>query len=264
MVELCSLFSGSSGNSTFVKAGSTNILVDCGESGSQIEAALKQTGIEPDKLDCILITHEHIDHIKGAGILSRRYNLPIYATVGTWQKMITKIGKIDSDNVRYIKGGIKFGAGDAVITPFSTPHDSTESVGFTIEHNDRRVSIATDIGVMNKTVYENIKSSDIVLLESNHDVDMLLHGPYSPELKRRVRSSVGHLSNEDCALTCAHLLDMGVRHILLGHLSLDNNTPSVAYATTEESLVMKGAHIGSDVTLEVASRYAPSTKYTVR
>ena len=264
MVELCSLFSGSSGNSTFVKAGNTNILVDCGESGSHIEEALRQIGVEPESLNCIFITHEHIDHIKGAGILSRRYNLPIYATVGTWQRMITKIGKINADNVRYIKGGVPFGAFDAVVTPFSTPHDSTESVGFTIEHNSKRASIATDIGVMNKTVYESIKASDIVLLESNHDVDMLLHGPYSPELKRRVRSSVGHLSNDDCALTCSHLLDTGTKHIILGHLSLDNNTPSVAYATTEEHLVMKGAHIGSDVTVEVSSRYDPSTKYTVR
>lgn len=264
MVELCSLFSGSSGNATFVKAGNTNILVDCGESGSHLEAALRQIGVEPDSLDCIFITHEHIDHIKGAGILSRRYNLPIYASVGTWQNMISRIGKIDTDNIRYIKGGIKFGAFDAVVTPFATPHDSCESVGFTIEHNDKRVSIATDIGVMNKTVYENIKQSDIVLLESNHDVDMLLHGPYSPELKRRVRSSVGHLSNDDCALTCSHLIDCGVRHIVLGHLSLDNNTPSVAYTATEEALVMKGARVGTDVTLEVAGRYAPSQKYTVK
>ncbi len=263
MVELCSLFSGSSGNSTFVKAGNTNILVDCGESGSHVEAALKSIGVEPDSLNCIFITHEHIDHIKGAGILSRRYNLPIYATYGTWQKMITKIGKINADNIRYIQGGIPFGAFDAVVYPFQTPHDSTESVGFTIEHGNKKISVATDIGVMNKTVYENIKSSDIVLLESNHDVDMLLHGPYSPELKRRVRSSVGHLSNEDCALTCTHLLEEGVKHILLGHLSLDNNTPAVAYQTTEEALVMKGARLGHDVTLEVASRYEPSKKYSL-
>ncbi|MBR5536211.1 MAG: MBL fold metallo-hydrolase [Clostridia bacterium] len=264
MVELCSLFSGSSGNASFVKAGNTNILVDCGESGAHMEEALKKIGVAPDALDCIFITHEHTDHIKGAGILSRRYNLPIYATVGTWQSMISKIGKVASDNIRYIKGGVPFGAFDAIVTPFETPHDSCESVGFTIEHNGRKASVATDIGVMNKTVYENIKHSDIVLLESNHDVDMLLKGPYSPELKRRVRSSLGHLSNDDCALTCAHLLEQGVKHILLGHLSLDNNTPSVAYNATEEALVMKGARIGHDITLEVASRYTPSAKYTVR
>lgn len=263
MVELCSLFSGSSGNATFVKAGSTSILVDCGGSGSQIEENLRKIDVDPSSLDCIFITHEHIDHIKGAGILSRRYNLPIYATYGTWQKMISRIGKISVDNIRYIQGGVPFGAFDSIVTPFSTPHDSTESVGFTIEHNGSRASVATDIGVMNKTVYENIKHSGIVLLESNHDVDMLLNGPYSPDLKRRVRSSVGHLSNDDCAITCAHLLDMGVKHILLGHLSLDNNTPSVAYATTEESLIMRGARIGSDVTLEVADRYNPSNKYSV-
>ncbi len=263
MVELCSLFSGSSGNSTFIKAGNTNILVDCGESGSRIEESLYRIGVDPSSLHCIFITHEHTDHIKGAGILSRRYNLPIYATYGTWQKMITKIGKVNCDLVRYIQGGVPFGAFDAVVTPFSTPHDSMESVGFTIDYNGKKVSVATDIGVMNKTVYDNIKNSDIVLLESNHDVDMLLHGPYSPELKRRVRSSVGHLSNDDCALTCAHLLENGVKHILLGHLSLDNNTPTVAYATTEESLVMKGAKVGRDVTLEVASRYSPSQKYII-
>lgn len=263
MVEICSLFSGSSGNASFIKAGNTNILVDCGGSGSQLEASLNQIGVDPEKLDCIFITHEHIDHIKGAGILSRRYNLPIFATYGTWQKMIAKIGKINIDNIRYIQGGVPFGAFDAVVTPFSTPHDSTESVGFTIEHNGKKVSVATDIGVMNKTVYENIKYSDIVLLESNHDVDMLLHGPYSPDLKRRVRSSVGHLSNDDCALTCAHLLREGVKHIILGHLSNDNNTPSIAYNTTEESLVNSGAKVGYDVTLEVAGRYAPSKKYIV-
>ncbi len=263
MVELCSLFSGSSGNATFVKAGDTNILVDCGDSGSKVEDALCKAGIAPDSLHCIFITHEHIDHIKGAGIMSRRYNLPIYASYGTWQKMISKIGKIGIGNIHYIQGGTPFAVRDAVITPFSTPHDCTESLGFTIEHNDVRASVATDIGVMNKTVYDNIKKSDIVLLESNHDVDMLINGPYSPELKRRVRSSVGHLSNDDCALTCSHLLSEGVRHIILGHLSLDNNTPSIAYSATEESLVNSGAKIGRDVTLEVASRYSPSEKYTV-
>lgn len=263
MVELCSLLSGSSGNSTFVKAGSTNILVDCGASGSQLEDSLKQIGVDASNLDCIFITHEHIDHIKGAGVLSRRYNLPIYATYGTWQNMISKIGKIGFDNIRYIQGGVPFGAFDAVVMPFSTPHDSSESVGFTICHNDKKASIATDIGVMNKTVYENIRQSDIVLIESNHDVDMLLNGPYSPDLKRRVRSSVGHLSNDDCAITCAHLLHQGVKHIVLGHLSLDNNTPEMAYTVTEESLITQGAHIGSDVTLEVASRYSPGKKYIV-
>lgn len=263
MVELCSLFSGSSGNATFVRAGNTNILIDCGESGSHIECSLKSIGVDMSSIDCIFITHEHTDHIKGAGILSRRYDLPIYATYGTWQKMISKIGKISCDNIRYIQGGVPFGAFDAVVTPFSTPHDSCESVGFTIEYNGAKASVATDIGVVNKTVYENISSSQIVLLESNHDIDMLLHGPYSPELKKRVRSSVGHLSNDDCALTCAHLLDKGVKHILLGHLSLDNNTPAVAYASTEKSLVAKGAKVGFDVTLEVASRYKPSAVYKI-
>lgn len=263
MVEICSLFSGSSGNASFVRAGGTNILIDCGDSGTHIEDALKKAQIDPSSLHCIFITHEHVDHIKGAGIMSRRYNLPIYASYGTWQKMISKIGKINVDNIRYIQGSVPFGVGDAIVYPFSTPHDVTESLGFTVEHGGKRVSVATDIGVMNKTVYENIKSSDIVLLESNHDVDMLLHGPYSPELKRRIRSSVGHLSNDDCALTCAHLLECGVKHIILGHLSLDNNTPQVAYQTTEEALVMKGARIGYDVTLEVASRFEPSQKYSL-
>lgn len=263
MVELQSLFSGSSGNSTFVKAGNTSLLVDCGDSGVYVENALRTVGISPDSLNAILITHEHIDHIKGAGILSRRYNLPIYASPGTWQKMIGRIGKISVENVRYIKGGVPFAVNDAIITPFSSPHDSLESVCYTIEHDKTRASVATDIGVMNKTVYENIKHSDIVLLESNHDVDMLLNGPYPPELKMRIRSSVGHLSNDDCALTCSHLLEMGTKHIILAHLSQDNNTPDLAYSTTEEALVSHGAKIGSDITLEVAGRYTPSKKYKV-
>ncbi|MGM9551866.1 MAG: MBL fold metallo-hydrolase [Clostridia bacterium] len=261
MVELQSLFSGSSGNATFVKAGNTNILVDCGDSGVYVENALKSIGVAPDCIDCIFITHEHTDHIKGAGVLSRRYNIPIYATYGTWQKMIGRIGQIKFDNVRYIQGGVPFAAFDSVVTPFSTPHDSMESVGFTIEHNDKRVSIATDIGVMNKTVYENIKNSDIVLLESNHDVDMLLNGPYSYDLKKRIRSSVGHLSNDDCATTCIHLLEQGVKHLILAHLSNDNNTVEIAYNTTESALLNQGAKIDSDITLEVAGRYAPSKRY---
>ena len=261
MVELCSLFSGSSGNSTFVKAGKTNILVDCGDSGSRIESALKNIGVEPGDLDCIFITHEHIDHIKGAGVLSRKYDLPVYATYGTWQNMISKIGKMNIDNIRYIQGGVPFGAFDAVVMPFTTSHDSAESVGFTIEHNGKKVSIATDMGAMTKTVYENIKKSDIVLLESNHDVDMLLNGPYSYDLKQRIRSRVGHLSNEDCALTCSHLLNEGVKHLILGHLSLDNNTPARAYDATYLALSEQGARVGEDITLEVAERYFSSKLY---
>lgn len=261
MVELCSLFSGSSGNASLIKAGHTNILVDCGGSGSQLEAALQQAGMDPASISLILITHEHIDHIKGAGVMSRRYNLPIYATRGTWEGMIAKLGKINCDNIHYIQGGIPFGVKDTVITPFATPHDSRESVGFTVEHGGKRASIATDIGVMNMTVYNNIKKSDTVLLESNHDVEMLMNGPYSYDLKMRIRSSVGHLSNTDSARTCAHLLEDGVRHIILGHLSQDNNIPKKAYEEAEAAMVQRGAKIGSDITLEVAPRYSPSNIY---
>lgn len=263
MVEICTLFSGSSGNSTFVQTGNTRILIDCGDSGSRIEDSLSKIGIAPSSIDCILITHEHIDHIKGAGILSRRYDLPIYASYGTWQKMISKIGKINFDNIHYIQGGVPFAAFDAVVTPFSTPHDSVESLGFTIQYNSKKISVATDIGVVNKTVYDNIRGSDVVLLESNHDVAMLLNGPYSAELKRRVRSSVGHLSNDDCSVACTHLLRDGVKHILLGHLSADNNTPSLAYSATASALSAEGAVLGRDVTLEVAGRCSPSAKYTL-
>jgi phosphoribosyl 1,2-cyclic phosphodiesterase len=262
MVKLCSLFSGSSGNSTLVCAGNTNILVDCGGSGSQIESALKKVGQDPSELDAIFITHEHIDHIKGAGVMSRRYNLPIYATYGTWRGMISKIGKIKEDNICYIQGGVPFAASDAVVTPFRTPHDAAESVGFTIENGNGRASVATDIGVMNMTVYNNIKNSDIVLLEANHDINMLMTGPYSYELKMRIRSSVGHLSNDDCAKTCSHLLLEGVKHILLAHLSNDNNTPAFAYCASENALQNEGAVIGKDITLEVASRFEPSKIYS--
>ncbi|MCD8049125.1 MAG: MBL fold metallo-hydrolase [Clostridia bacterium] len=261
MVELCSLFSGSSGNAALVRAGCANILIDCGSSGSQIEAALRAVGCDPSELSFIFVTHEHIDHIKGVGVMSRRYDLPVYATRGTWQNMISKIGAIKESNIFYIQGGVPFAAKDAVVTPFSTPHDARESVGFTIEHNNSRASVATDLGVMNKTVYESIKHSDTVLLESNHDVEMLMNGPYSYDLKMRIRSSVGHLSNVDSARTCAHLLQEGVKHILLGHLSHDNNLPDKAYDESASALTAQGAHVGSDVTLEVAPRFTPSQIY---
>ncbi|MDO4563124.1 MAG: MBL fold metallo-hydrolase [Clostridia bacterium] len=254
-MRLCSISSGSSGNATFVECGGSKLLVDCGISGKALCRELETIGVAPNELRGILVTHEHIDHIKGVGILSRKFNLPIYATVGTWNTMIGVIGEISYDNIHYIEAETPFLVENAFVAPFSTPHDAAESVGFRFEEGRHTLAIATDIGAMSASVYEYIQDADIVLLESNHDIDMLLHGPYPEPLKRRILSSRGHLSNADCALVCRALLNNGTRAIVLAHLSNDNNTADLAFGTVAGEIEKCGAKIGSDIDIYVANRH---------
>ncbi len=252
MVKFASLISSSSGNSTFVSDGNTNLLVDCGASGKCIEGLLKNIDINIADIDAVLITHEHIDHIKGAGVVSRKYNIPIYATEKTHMAM--EIGKIKEENIRVIEKDKAFEIGKVGITAFSIPHDAADPVGYTFNIGNEKAAVATDIGQMNEYIENYLRGSKEVLLESNHDVQMLEFGSYPYQLKQRILGSKGHLSNDNAGKTALKLVQSGTEKILLGHLSKENNTPDIAYRTVGNMLGNIGVKLGIDMFLNVAKR----------
>ena len=254
MVKFCSLFSGSSGNCLLVSDGVTTILVDAGMSGKRILDAIKSIGCDPSTIDGICITHEHSDHIKGAGILSRMLDVPIFANENTWKSMEKELGKVGEVNKRYFKTGEEFSIGDICVHPFSIPHDASEPVGFNFFVENKKISIATDIGHANKELFDNIVGSDFTLLEANHDVEMVRMGPYPWHLKQRILGDNGHLSNIMAGKLLARLVENGTTNFLLGHLSGDNNFPQLAYETVKNVLEEKGIKTGTDVRFEVAMR----------
>lgn len=246
-----SLISGSSGNATFISDGKTNLLIDCGMSGAKLKESLRAIDMTPECLDALLVTHEHIDHTRGAGVIARRYNIPVYATEGTHGAM--NVGNISC--ARAVSEGHDFQIGDIGIKPFAIPHDAAEPVGYCFYIGGEKYSLATDIGKMNDYILENIIGSKKVLLESNHDVEMLRCGSYPYPLKRRILGDLGHLSNEIAAKTALRLVQNGTEHIMLGHLSKENNRPEIAMLETYNLLSLSGVNVGDDMTLQVADRY---------
>lgn len=254
MIKFCSLYSGSSGNSIFVGAGSTRILVDAGLSAKRIIEALCSIGETPSQISAILISHEHSDHTKGAGIMSRKFNIPVYANENTWAAMEHDVGPVNSNNKRYFNTGMDFEIDDISVKAFAIPHDAAEPVGFNFFAEDKKVTTATDIGHINRELIGNLEMSDLILLESNHDVEMLKVGPYPWSLKKRIMGDRGHLSNEMAGKVIAHMAKLGTKIFLLGHLSKENNFPELAYQTVCNELTEKCIAVGSDIELDVAAR----------
>ena len=261
----CPLYSGSSGNALFCQYGSTRLLIDAGKPGKTISDALEKIGVAMDSLSGVLITHEHSDHIAGAGVLARKYHLPLYATAGTWEGIGGKIGKIDPGLKREIVADRDFYLGEIGVAPFAIPHDAAEPVGFRLWGGNLSVSTATDLGHFAKDVYERICGSDMVLLESNHDPDMLRANPhYTAALKQRILGNRGHLSNEACAEALLRLIAGGTGHVILGHLSGENNTPGLARRVSEGAMSRAGIRAGEDVRLQVALRDEVGELYCIR
>ncbi len=248
-----SLMSGSSGNSTLIVQGNSLILLDCGASGKKITQAVESLGYSCSDISAILLTHEHSDHISGAGILSRRFDIPIYATAETFGAM--KVGPLKEGNINHILPNRKFEIEGVEISPFSISHDAANPVGYSFELSEGKFTSLTDTGVITKEIYEMVKDSRVMLLEANHDVEMLQYGSYPYQLKRRIASREGHLSNNTAAAVAAQLMENGAERIILGHLSNENNTPEIAYKTAENALTEKGGIVGKDILLSVASRY---------
>lgn len=256
-MRLCSIASGSSGNCIYVGSDSTHLLVDTGISKKRIEESLAELQITGDDLNGILITHEHSDHIQGLGVFCRRYGVPIYATRGTIAGICAckTLGKMPEGLFREITGDETFDIGDMTIKPFAISHDANEPTGFRIEKGKKSVAVATDLGIYDDYIVECLKDLDAVVLEANHDTHMVEVGPYPYPLKRRVLGDHGHLSNEMSGRLLCSILHDNMKHIVLGHLSKENNFPELAYETVKLEVTMSSTpYDGNQIPLMVADR----------
>lgn len=257
MLKFCSLYSGSSGNSSLVQSKNINILIDAGVSGKKITDALASINIGIENISAILVTHEHSDHTQSIATLSKKYNIPVYANKKTWNAMKDKKEKISKENICYFNTNKAFSLNDITIFPFDIPHDAADPCGFCISDNESKISIATDIGHMTTSILDNIKNSNFLLLEANYEPDVLKCSSYPFHLKERIASPIGHLSNIDAGKTINYLADFGVKNIMLGHLSNENNFPELAYKSVLEQIENK------ELNLNVASRFKPSEFFNV-
>ena len=253
MLNFCSLYSGSSGNSLFIETENTKLLVDAGVSCKKIEKALEDINVDISSLDGILITHEHTDHVQGLGTLSRKFDLPVFVNQKTLDSMPKQKDKISEKNINIFNTNEKFEIKDLKFLPFSIPHDAADPCGFNIYKDNKKLSIATDIGHINNNILKNLEESLFVMLESNYDPNVLRCSPYPFALKNRISSSTGHLSNEMAGKTISHLLDSGLKEAMLGHLSKESNFPELAYQTVLDELISNNYDENS-FSLNVASR----------
>ena len=241
MFNFCSLYSGSSGNSLFVQSDTTNILIDSGESAKKIENALSSIDVSAENINAIIVTHEHLDHVKSLGTLSKKYNIPVYATQGTWSAMQTQADKINSNLRNIIEPS----------TEFSIP------CGFNIKHNNSQMSIATDLGHITNDLIDKLEPSSFILLESNYDPEILKFSKYPYYLKKRISGEYGHLSNNEAAKLISKLSQKKLNSVMLGHLSKENNFPELAYKTVADELINNNCDL-SKIEINVATRIKPS------
>lgn len=263
MLKCCSLYSGSSGNSFFIQSENTKILVDAGVSCKKIETALKEKfNLTLNNINAIFITHEHVDHTKGLNLISSKYNIPVYASNGTWNALGNKVNKVAKENKKIFTINKSLEYGDFRIYPFSTPHDAAEPCGFNIYCGKSKISIATDIGYIDESLFENLKESSFIMLESNYEPSILKVSSYPYLLKKRISSKNGHLSNIDAGKTICKLVDYGLKDALLIHLSKENNMPEIAYETVLENL-KKHNYSLDNINLNIAPRDNPSQIFNI-
>ncbi len=239
-MRFCSIASGSSGNCIYIGNGITHILVDAGVSGKRIEEGLNSIGVNPAELSGILITHEHSDHIQGAGVLVRKYGIPLYATAETFcamKKGKSSVGKIEDALYRQILPETVCTIGELQVTPFSVSHDAANPVAYVLEADGKKIGMATDLGTYTEKTLDYLKDSAILYVESNHDVNMLMVGNYPYYLKQRILGEQGHLSNEAAAELLCRLYHEKLEYVLLAHLSKENNYPDLAYETVRAELL---------------------------
>ena len=256
MFQFCSLYSGSTGNSSIVQSNKTKILVDVGESAKKIAEALASINVDPFSINAILITHEHSDHVKGLAVFSKKYNVPVYANVETWNAMQKYKEKLNKENIKTFTFN-KFKIGDIEVNPFPIPHDAANPCGFNLFHDNKKMSIATDIGHMSKEIITNLSDSSFLLLEANYEPEILKCSSYPYMLKERIKGPNGHLSNSDAGKTISYLVDHGLNKVMLGHLSKENNFPELAYKTVVEELIEHNYDENS-LNLSIANRYETS------
>lgn len=228
-LSLCVLASGSKGNAIFVGNGTTAILVDAGLSGIEIQRRMDSAGLDITTLKAIVVSHEHSDHVRGVGVMSRRYKLPVYMSPGTEQAAQSQLGRLHA--VHHFEIGKSFVINSLTLHPFATSHDAHDPAGFTITQNGKKIGIATDLGIATGMVKQHLKSCDLLVLEANHDPTMLIEGPYPWPLKQRIKSRNGHLSNEASGDLLMEIKHDKLCHVVLAHLSETNNAPEIALQT---------------------------------
>lgn len=256
-MRLCSIASGSSGNCIYAGSDSTHILVDVGISGKRTEEGLKKLDLSPGDIDGIFITHEHTDHIAGLGIISRKYEIPIYATCGTIEaiRQSSSVGEIPEELFHPVLADEKIVIKDLVCNPMKISHDAAEPVAYRIYYGRKKIAIVTDLGNYNDYTVESLKGMDAVLLEANHDINMLQVGPYPYYLKQRILGDRGHLSNERAGQLLCKILHDNMQAVVLGHLSKENNLPELAYEAVRVEVTMTdmGKYM-KDIPMQVALR----------
>lgn len=221
-ISVCVLGSGSKGNATYLSDGTTSILIDAGLSGAELQKRMESRGLEVEQLDGIIISHEHADHIKGVAVLSKKYAIPVYVTGKTEEAAEACFEKVQ--DIINFECGVGFNVNSLEIHPFSVSHDAVDTCGFTVSSNGIKVGTATDMGVVTFMVRENLKGCSLLILEANHDPDMLEEGPYPDLLKERIRRREGHLSNIETKELLIDLKHDGLSHVILAHMSEQNNS----------------------------------------
>lgn len=233
-MRFCVLGSGSKGNATFVEAGATRILIDAGFSGIEVARRLADIGIDINTISALLVTHEHGDHIRGIQVLSRRFSLPVYVSEATLAAAGNSLAKIVE--FRQIEAGHPFKHQELTIHPFAVSHDAADTLGFVVSNNGRSVGYCTDTGAVSHLMRHHLGGCNGLVLECNHDLEMLKNGGYPPLLQQRIRSKSGHLTNSEAANFLVELIHAGLEHVVLAHISETNNTHALALATVEKYL----------------------------
>ncbi len=248
--SICMLASGSKGNAIYISSGKTNILVDAGFSGVEIERRFKVRGLSPEQVDAIVVSHEHNDHLHGVGVLARKYNLPVYISAGTEAAAAGRLGRIET--IRNFSCGTAFSIRDIRLHPFSTSHDACDPAGFTFRMDGQKIGLATDLGIATHMVKHHLSDCNYLILEANHDLQMLEAGPYPWPIKQRVKGRTGHLSNDAAKALLMDVYHKELTHVILAHLSETNNTPEKAMSVVSERLSGQGPK------LTVALQHTPS------
>ncbi len=260
-MDLCSIASGSSGNCIYVGTDETAVLIDAGISGKKVVDGLHSIDRKPEDLDAILITHEHSDHIQGLGVLTRKYGLPIYSSPGTIRELTSRnlLGSVDAGLFHEIHPDEYFSINDLKILPFRVSHDAAEPVAFRVHHDKKSMAVVTDLGYYDEYTVDHLQGLDAVLLESNHDINMLQVGSYPYYLKQRILGLKGHLSNDNAGRLLCEILHENIKAILLGHLSKENNYEELALATVGTEITMgDNPFRADDFPIEIAKRDEPS------
>ena len=258
------LASGSSGNATYIETPQRKILVDCGLTGKAIAAQMEKIGRSVADIDSILVTHEHVDHIKGIGVLARKYGMDIYANEKTWKAMERKnIGVIKQEQKHLFEPGVTKTFGDIDVVSFSVSHDAASPQFYAFQKDQKQFVMLTDTGYVSEKLRKLLYNADAYLMESNHDVDMLRMGNYAWHLEQRILSDKGHLSNEDGALAMCEMLGDKTKRIYLGHLSQDNNLKELAYQTAESILLQHDCGIHDTFEVYHTDPYEPTELFRV-